>query len=116
VNCETRHRSPERGRVPGNRMAKRASSVSYGRQFGFWTASASGSYRHRLTTYLVGYTQTSYAGTGSLSRNLKQWTTSIHGSYTHSYVDANLTDNMSANFGASNRLIFTDVFIAFDCG
>lgn len=77
-------------------------SISYGRQFGFWTASASGSYSHGLTTYLVGYTQTSYAGTGSLSRNLKQWTTSIHGSYAHSHVDAtNLTDNMSANFGAS---------------
>jgi hypothetical protein len=56
-------------------------------------------------------------GNGSLSRNLKQWTTSIHGSYAHSHVDAtNLTDSMSANFGASNSLILTDVFIAFDCG
>jgi hypothetical protein len=79
-----------------------SASVSYGRQFGRWSASASGSYGYGLTTLLVGYTQTTYGGSGAVTRNMKYGNLSLHAGYSKSHVDAaSLSDTKTANYGAS---------------
>ena len=77
-------------------------TVSYGRAFGSWSANIAASYGTGLTKLLVGYTQTNYGTTGSISRNVRNWSMSVHGSYSKSHVDAtSLSDTLAASYGAS---------------
>lgn len=77
-------------------------SVSYGRQFGNWSGSISGSYSQGLTTVVVGYTQTAYTATASVSRNVKYWNVALHSSYSNSHLNGStLADNRMTNYGGS---------------
>jgi hypothetical protein len=96
---------------PGNIVATKtgdstfmgnSATVSYGRQFGAWSTSLSAFYGEGLTTLLVGYTQTNYGGTGSVTRNVKDWTVSVHGSYGAAKVNGlSIADSKTENAGAS---------------
>jgi len=79
-----------------------SASVSYGRQFGAWSTTVSGFYGQGLTTLLVGYTQTNYGGTASVTRTLNGWTLSGHGSYGLAKVNSlSIADTKTANAGLS---------------
>ncbi len=79
-----------------------SATVSYGRAFGSWSANIGGSYGTGLTRLLVGYTQTNYGASGSISRNVKYWSMSLHGSYSKTHVDATtLSDTKATSYGAS---------------
>lgn len=79
-----------------------SATVSYGRQFGVWSTSLSAFYGQGLTTLIVGYTQTNYGGTASVTRNMKGWNMSVHGSYGLAKVNSlSIADTKTANAGAS---------------
>lgn len=77
-------------------------SLSYSRRVLGFSAGASGSYSRSLTTVLVGYTQTNYAASGSLSRTIDKWTISSTASYTDAKVDAQgWSDSSAQNYSLS---------------
>jgi hypothetical protein len=79
-----------------------SATVSYGRAFGAWSANVAGSYGEGLTKLLVGYTQTNYGASGSISRNVKYWNMSLYASYSNSHVNSTtLADTMTESYGAS---------------
>ena len=79
-----------------------SASASYSHMIGAWSASVSGNYSYGLTTILVGYTQTSYGGSASLSRSVKNWAMTLSSSVSKGHVDASsLSDTRSENFSGT---------------
>jgi len=77
-------------------------SLSYSHHLGAWYGSINGNYSHGLTTYLVGYTQTSYGAGANLSRAMKNWAFNGSANYSHTHVDASsLSDTNSETFTAT---------------
>ena len=77
-------------------------SVSYSRRFFNWTGSGSFSYARSLTTILVGYTQSNYAGNASISRTIGKWSFALSGSYSSAHIDGlTISDSSSANSSVS---------------
>lgn len=77
-------------------------SASYTRRVMGFSASASGSYGHSLTTLLVGYTQTNYSANVSLSRSVAYWTVTGSASYNKAKVDTlSATDSSAQSYNLS---------------
>ena len=76
--------------------------VSYSHSFLGWSGSGSFSYARSLTTVLVGYVQSNYAGNGSITRNLHGWGVTLSGAHSQAHIEAsNLSDSTSTNGNVS---------------
>jgi len=79
-----------------------SANVSYSHPLGAWNGSITGNYSHGLTTFLVGYLQTSYGGGANITRTLKYWAISASAGISKSHVDASsLSDTNSENFSGT---------------
>ena len=79
-----------------------STTVSYSHPLGSWNGSISGNYSHGLTTFLVGYIQTSYGGGANITRTLRHWAISGSASVSRAHVDTStLSDTNSVNFSGT---------------
>ena len=79
-----------------------SATASYSHPLGAWNGSVSGNYSHGLTTFLVGYIQTTYGGGASISRTLRYWAMSASASVSKAHVDTStLSDTDSESLSGT---------------